>query len=100
PSFSADGRFLFFHSDRTGIMNVYALELATDRLLQVTNVLTGAYMPEPSPDGKPCAYVGYTTDVFDLFAMPIDETAWTEAPPYVDDHPPPPVMPQKRWDTK
>ena len=25
----ADGRFLYFHSDRTGIMNVYAWELAT-----------------------------------------------------------------------
>ena len=100
PSFSADGRFLFFHSDRTGIMNVYAWELATDRVRQVTNVLTGAYMPEPSPDGKTLAYVGYTTAGYDLFAMSIDETKWTEAPEYVDTRPPVPEIPQKRWDVK
>ena len=47
PVFSRDGRWLFFHSDRTGITNVYAYELATTRLRQVTNVLNGAYQPEP-----------------------------------------------------
>ena len=100
PSFSADGRLLYFHSDRTGIMNVYAWELATDRVWQVTNVLTGAYMPEPSPDGKTLAYVGYTSEGFDLFAMPIDETTWTEAPEYVDTRPPVPEIPRKHWDVK
>ena len=100
PSFSPDGRLLYFQSDRTGIMNVYAWELATDRVRQVTNVLTGAYMPEPSPDGKTLAYVGYTTDGFDLFAMPIDETAWTEAAEYVDTRPPVPEIPPKQWDVK
>ena len=100
PSFSADGRLLYFHSDRTGISNIYALELDTGRLRQVTNVLTGAYMPEPSPDGKTLAYVGYTTAGFDLFAMPIDASTWTEAAPYVDDRPKPAVVPQREWDVK
>ncbi len=100
PSFSADGRLLYFHSDRTGIANIYALELGTGRLRQVTNVVTGAYMAEPSPDGKTLAYIGYTTAGFDLFAMPLDESTWTEAAPYVDDRPVPAVVPQKRWDVK
>lgn len=100
PSFSADGRYLYFHSDRTGIMNLYAMELTTGRVRQVTNVLTGAYMPEPSPDGKTLAYVGYTTAGFDLFAMPIDEGAWTDAPEYVDDRPEAPVITDKKWDVK
>jgi hypothetical protein len=100
PTFSADGRYLYFHSDRTGVMNVYAWELATDRVRQVTNVLTGAYMPEPSPDGKTLAYVGYTTAGFDLFAMAIDETTWTDAPEYVDTRPAAPVVPRKTWDVK
>jgi hypothetical protein len=39
-------------------MNLFAHELATGRLRQVSNVLTGAYMPEPSPDGKTLAYIG------------------------------------------
>ena len=32
PSFSPDGKWLYFHSDRTGVMNVYAYEVATGRL--------------------------------------------------------------------
>ncbi len=97
PTFSADGRLLYFHSDRTGVMNVYAFELATGRLRQVTNVLTGAYMPEPSPDGKTLAYIGYTHAGFDLFAMPIDEATWTDAPEYQDVRPPAPPISRRRW---
>ena len=97
PSYSADGRFLYFHSDRTGIMNVYAWELATEKLFQVTNVLTGAYMPEPSPDGKTLAYVGYTKAGFDLFAMRIERDKWLEAPAYVDNRPAAPVIAEKKW---
>lgn len=100
PSFSADGRYLYFHSDRTGIMNLYATELATGRVRQITNVVSGAYMPEPSPDGKTLAYVGYTTAGFDLFAMPIDESTWTDAPDYVDDRPEAPTITDKKWDVK
>ena len=100
PSFSPDGRFVFFHSDRTGIMNVYAWEVGTEHFLQVTNVITGAYMPEPSPDGKTLAYVGYTTEGFDLFAMPLDESTWTEAPEYVDQRPIPQTIAKKQWAAK
>ena len=103
PSFSADGKWLFFHSDRTGIMNVYAYELATGRLKQVTNVLTGAYSPEPSPDGKTLAYVGYGKNGFDLYAMPLgplDGSTWLDAPEYVDTHPTPPPVTNRRWEPK
>lgn len=98
PSFQADGRYLFFHSDRTGISNIYAWEVESERFFQVTNVINGAYMPEPSPDGKTLAYVGYTTAGFDLYAMRLDETTWTEAPPAKDDRPPAPTIPDtKTW---
>ena len=90
PVFSADCRWLYFHSDRTGVMNVYAYEIATRRLMQVTNVLTGAYQPEPSPDGKWLAYVGYTHDGYDVFAMPLDESQWLDALPYEESRPVPP----------
>ncbi len=81
PVWSPDGKTLFFTSDRTGIANVYAYELATGRLRQVTNVRTGAYMPAPSPDGKTLVYVGYTSDGFDLYEMPLDEAAFLDALP-------------------
>ncbi len=81
PVFSPDGKFLFFTSDRGGVANVYAYELATTRLKQVTNVVTGAYMPAISPDGHTLVYVGYTTKGFDLFRMPIEPTNWLEPLP-------------------
>jgi hypothetical protein len=92
PSFSADGRYVFFHSDRTGIMNVYAWERATGRLFQVTNVLGGAYQPEPSPDGRWLAYSHFTHIGFDIAVMPLDPSNWLPAEPYVDTRPSPPPL--------
>jgi hypothetical protein len=91
PAYSADGRWLFFHSDRTGVSNVYAYEVATGRLKQVTNVVNGAFQPEPSPDGKWLAYVGYTHAGYDLFVMPLDEERWLDALPYEETRPAPPA---------
>jgi Tol biopolymer transport system component len=93
PVFSSDGRWLFFHSDRSSVMNIYAYEVATGSLRQVTNVLNGAYQPEPSPDGKWLAYVGYTHDGYDIFVMPLDESQWLEPEPYVDTRGEPPAEP-------
>ena len=89
PVFSPDGRWLYYHSDRTGITNVYAYEVATGRLRQVTNVVNGAYQPEPSPDGKWLAYVGYTHAGYDAFVMPIDESRWLDVIPYEETRPAP-----------
>ena len=88
PSFSPDGKYVFFHSDRAhGIDNIFAWEIATHRLRQVTNVTTGAFQPEVSPDGKTLAYIGYTHRGYDLFAMALDEKEWLDPPPYIDDRP-------------
>lgn len=100
PVFSPDGRFLLFHSDRTGVMNVFAHELDSGRIRQVTNVLSGAYMPDVSPDGKTLAYIGYTHEGFDLFAMPFDESTWLDAPDYRDTRPSPPSITTQRWTPK
>ncbi len=93
PVYSADGRWLYFHSDRSGIMNVYAYELATGRLRQVTNVVNGAYQPEPSPDGRSLAYVGYTHEGYDVFVMPLDESRFIDPLPYIETRPSPAAQP-------
>lgn len=81
PVWTPDGKRLLFSSDRTGIANIYAYELGTGRLRQVTNVVMGAYMPEVSPDGKTLFYVGYGSRGFDLYSMPLDEKEWLEPEP-------------------
>src|SRR6266850_2135241 len=53
PAWTADGRWLLFSSDRTGIYNVYAFR--PGELRQVTNVVLGAFDPSPSPDGSQLA---------------------------------------------
>jgi hypothetical protein len=98
PTWSPDDRFVFFTSDRTGIANVYAHELATGTLRQVTNVLNGAYMPEITPDGETLFYVGYTHTGFDLFSMPLDRSRWLDAPAASEHRPEPhPEAPAMRY---
>lgn len=69
PVYSPDGRYVVFSSDRTGVHNLYAIELATGAQRQLTNVLYGAFMPAISPDGRWLVYVGYTARGFDLYRL-------------------------------
>ena len=89
PVWAPDGRTLYFVSDRTGIANVHAYDLAAGTLRQVTNVRIGAYQPAVSPDGETLVYVGYTSEGFDLHAMPLDPARFLPALPPPDDRPDP-----------
>jgi dipeptidyl aminopeptidase/acylaminoacyl peptidase len=81
PSWSPDGKTLYFSSDRSGVSNIYAYELSTGALRQVTNVLTGAYYPEVSPDGRTLVYVGYDSFGYDLYALPLEPARFLAPPP-------------------
>jgi hypothetical protein len=78
PAFAPDGTKLFFSSDRTGIANVYAMELETGRTWRVTNVLGGAFQPDVSPDGTQLAFVGFVARGYDLRTLELDPEAWVE----------------------
>lgn len=56
-------------------------EIESGKLSMVTNVKTGAFMPEVTPDGRTLFYIGYTADGFDLFSMPLDAARYLKAPP-------------------
>ncbi|MEK6572062.1 MAG: DPP IV N-terminal domain-containing protein, partial [Bacteroidota bacterium] len=45
PVFSPEGKKIIFASDRTGVFNIYSLDLSSKLLEQLTNVLGGAFMP-------------------------------------------------------
>jgi hypothetical protein len=49
PSYSADGRFLFFSAAYGGVFDVWALERASGRLIRVTRVEGAALHPWPGP---------------------------------------------------
>lgn len=88
PTFSPDGARVYFSSDRTGVANLYSYHLASGTLRQVTNVVSGAYQPAVSPDGRSIAYIGYTSYGFDLFVLEEGLEGFRAAPAYVDRHPP------------
>jgi hypothetical protein len=47
PAFSGDGAKIYYSSSRTGVFNVFAYDLGTGAIDQVTNVLTGVFQPMP-----------------------------------------------------
>ncbi|MFL5382059.1 MAG: hypothetical protein ACJ8GN_06055 [Longimicrobiaceae bacterium] len=81
PAWSPDGRWVLFSSDRTGIANLYAYEMNGGRLMQVTNVLTGAFEPDVSPDGRWIAFQYYRSDGYHVARIPFAPTTWRPAPP-------------------
>jgi Tol biopolymer transport system component len=81
PVFSPDGNTLYFSSDRSGIANLYAYRFDTGSMSQITNVMSGAFQPDVSPDGKTLLYVGYTAKGFDLYALSLAEASPSPALP-------------------
>ncbi len=74
PLFSADGKRLYFSSDRTGIFNIYAHDVESEELRQVTNVVGGAFLPAVSMDGK-LAYALFTSTGYKIAMMDVNDAA-------------------------
>jgi hypothetical protein len=54
-----DGGAVVFASDRTGVFNIYRMDVSTGETMQLTNVVGGAFMPDAAPDGA-IVYAQYT----------------------------------------
>jgi hypothetical protein len=81
PSWSPDGRWLFFSSDRTGVTQLYAApidSLTSDDaanhglVRRLSSAATGLFEPEPAPDGARLAAVHYRNDGFHVGVAPAD----------------------------
>ncbi|HZF09542.1 MAG TPA: BamA/TamA family outer membrane protein [Thermoanaerobaculia bacterium] len=84
PIFSTDGTRVYFTSDRDGTDNIYSLELATGKVQQYTNVVTGAFMPSVlrSKEGNKerLVFTGYWKGNFDLYVTDTDQPVREAAP--------------------
>jgi hypothetical protein len=93
PAWSPDGRFVLFSSDRTGIPNLHAVDVQTGALLQVTSVVTGAFQPDVSRDGRWIALLWYRADGYHVARIPYDPASWRSPPPLRDEAAAPPRAP-------
>jgi hypothetical protein len=71
PVFDKDGN-LIYASDKTGIFNLYKLNLQTKEEKQLTNVTGGAFMPAVDKDGN-IVYAGYISSGFKIFYLNKEE---------------------------
>lgn len=75
PRFTADGRWLTYASDRTGIFDLYAYHLTDATHHRLTHEINGALDAAVSPDGRRLVYQALTADGTDLA-----ETAFAPGP--------------------
>jgi Tol biopolymer transport system component len=87
PTWTPDGAYVLFASDRDDVFNIYAYEVETGRLRQVTNVIGGAFEPVVSNDGQRLAYIGFSAQGYDLWTMKLDPAEFFAPLPVVDDLP-------------
>ncbi|MFZ5519334.1 MAG: peptidase MA family metallohydrolase [Candidatus Zhuqueibacterota bacterium] len=65
PIFADNSQDIYFSWDRTGVFNIYSINISSKKKAQLTNVLGGAFMPSLSKDGL-LIYSEYTSDGFKI----------------------------------
>lgn len=75
-SWGPDGATLLISADPTGVPNVFAIDLASETVRQVTNEPYGALEPALSPGGERIAYVRHAHERHDLVAVPFVPDEW------------------------
>lgn len=78
---SPDGRTLYFAADRSGIFNIWKIDLETRAETQLTSVLGGAFMPAVTADGV-LIYSEYKWDGYKLAKMQLDSAPTSFAASY------------------
>lgn len=83
PTWSADGKYLYFCADHTGVANAYRLDPETKELVAITNTLGGVLACVPSPDGKELAIVDHDDQGSFLARIPNDPATWPGTAPTI-----------------
>ena len=77
PTWSADGKYLCFCADHTGVANAYRLDPnKPNEITAITNTLGGVLACVPSPDGKELALVDHDRQGSFLARIPNDPATW------------------------
>jgi dipeptidyl aminopeptidase/acylaminoacyl peptidase len=63
PEFSPDGKYIYFTSTRSGLMQIYRMKTDGSEQEQITNDALNNWFPHISPDGKWIAFISFGQDV-------------------------------------
>ncbi len=63
PEFSPDGKYIYFNSTRTGLMQLWRMKPDGSEQEQITNDAFNNWFGHVSPDGKWIAFISYGQDV-------------------------------------
>ncbi len=63
PEFTPDGRYIYFNSTRSGLMQIWRMKPDGSEQEQVTNDEFNNWFPHISPDGKSLVMISYGQDV-------------------------------------
>jgi dipeptidyl aminopeptidase/acylaminoacyl peptidase len=81
PAWLPDGSAVAFTSDRIGPeFQVFAADLATGAVFQVTSVTGGASFPDVSPDGGRLIFAGVGPRGYDVFELAVGAGGWRAHP--------------------
>ena len=90
PQWTPDGGSLLFVSDRTGISNIYRMDLATGESVRLTDLLSGVagLVPEApclslSKDGNRILFTAFTRGGWDVYSIH-DPKKLLQSPPIVE----------------
>ena len=89
PKWNADGRYLVWSSDRSGILNILGAEVdprtgAAGPPVMLTNVRTGAAFPSVDPAGEWLYFSGYHVDGWEVERIRFAPDAAPRAPAPAD----------------
>ena len=76
PRWSGDGAKIFYSSDRTGVANIYCIDLKGQKIWQMSHVLGGLFSPVIDPNNKWVYVSSYHGKGYDLARFPYDPTKW------------------------
>ena len=83
PSWSANGQWLVWASDRSGIPNILAAKIDSGQVsppVMLTNLRTGAAYPRVDPSGRWLYFSGYHVNGWEIERIPFNPTAAPAAP--------------------
>jgi Tol biopolymer transport system component len=63
PDYSHDGQYIYFNSERTGLMQIWRMKTDGSEQTQITNDEYNNWFAHPSPDGKWLVILSYEKDV-------------------------------------